>query len=392
MSKFGLRVGVAALAIGLGGHCGAAMAQDVSNDSKGVQPEGGPDRANANEASSSQGNEILVTARRREETSLEVPVTVAAFSGAELTRAGVSSINDIARLTPQLKTFSNIGVLGGFSAIRGITSPSGNAATDPAVLVVVNNIPVGTGGAMLLGQFDLGQAEILKGPQALYFGKNATAGIISLTTAEPTDELEGMVRGEYEFEARQVLTEGFISGPLSDSLRGRIAVKYANQDGEFRNGDPASKVRRGLDDKEIGVRGTLIFEPSSDFSMKLKGTYNRISNSGPFLTMQRVYCPNGAPAGLTVTPAETDCKLDNRFFRSDLPLNLGTTTGDALFPNDGIPYYKNRQWLFSLETTARLMDGVQLTSNTGYYKQDAASADNAGLGGSLLLASYANDQ
>lgn len=257
-------------------------------------------------------------------------MVVNAFTSVQLDRAGVSSINDLARLTPQLKTFTNIGVNGGFSAIRGITSPSGNASTDPAVLVVINNVPVGTGGAMVLGQFDLGQAEILKGPQALFFGKNATAGIISLTTAEPTREFDAMLRGKY---TKWRLAKSSLKG----SCRVRwaihcasLAVKYSHMDGEFTNGVTTAHQQRGPNTKEVGVRATLIYDPAPNFTMKLKGTYSRITDGGPFVNLQRMYCPSGKPAGASVTAAETDCSLDGHYWRiGEVPSTRGphpTTT------------------------------------------------------------------
>lgn len=380
-----LMTGAAMAGYGLAGWAAGANAADTE-----VQSAQSGEPMEAQQADTS--GDIIVTARRRSEVSLEVPVVVNAFSAEQLSRAAVNSIGDIATYTPQLKTFSNVGVFGGFSAIRGITSPTGNAATDPAVLVVINNVPVGTGGAMQLGQFDLGQVEVLKGPQALYFGKNATAGIIALTTAEPTDAFEMMVRGEYELRARQMQAEGVVSGPIAANLLGRLAVKVSTQEGEFTNGYRFAQQRHGPDPREVGIRGTLMFEPGADLTFKLKGTFNRIVSGGAFAGLQRVYCPNGVPAGASVTPSETDCAYDRLFYRRDFPPNTGSIVGDSLFPDNGKPYSKLNQKLLSLEATLVPFDGVMVTSTSGYYKNDASYADNNALGLPVLTSAGANDQ
>src|SRR3546814_9267316 len=77
----------------------------------------------------------------------------------------------------------------------------------------------------------------MKGPQALFFGKNSTAGVISLTSANPTDELEGYLRAGYEFVANERVVEGVISGPLTDTLQARLALRGSQMDGWMHNYD-----------------------------------------------------------------------------------------------------------------------------------------------------------
>src|SRR3546814_4892772 len=88
---------------------------------------------------------------------------------------------------------------------------------------------------VLQGFFDLAQVEVMKGPQALFFGKNSTAGVISLTSANPTDELEGYLRAGYEFVANERVVEGVISRPLTDTLQARLALRGSQMDGWMHN-------------------------------------------------------------------------------------------------------------------------------------------------------------
>ncbi|MDX3911692.1 MAG: TonB-dependent receptor [Sphingobium sp.] len=327
-------------------------------------------------AESAISDDIVVTARRRGEQSLNVPVVVTAFSAEQLVRAGVNSISDIARLTPQLTAEAHIGSFGGFTALRGVTSPSSNTATDPAVLTVVNNVPVGTGGANRLGQFDLGQAEILKGPQALFFGKNATGGIISLTSAEPTHIVETLVRSEYEVRAAELQVLGVVSGPLTDNLLARFAVKGLGQRGFLYNDAPGAYHDRGPRVRDFATRGTLIYSPESSFTAKLKVTYNLTRDHGPQDTVQRMYCPAGVPTGSQAIPGIADCTLNDHFVRANLPPNLDTLTGNSLFRTDGSRYSRFEQFLSSLDLNYQVASGISLTSISGLYHLNSKYSDN----------------
>jgi iron complex outermembrane receptor protein len=332
--------------------------------------------ATAQDQEGKSSDDIVVTARRRGEASLDVPVVVNAFSGAQLDERGVSSITDIAKLVPQLSVENNVGSFGGFNTLRGVTSPTSNVTADPAVIVVVDNIPISTGSVNRLGQFDLGRVEVLKGPQALFFGKNSSGGIISLGSADPTNEFEVKLTGEYEFNAREWQGTGIISGPLSDTLRGRIAVKGLTQRGYFFNQAPGAKHVVGPDPKEIAFRGTLIYEPLPDLTIKVKGTYDHVKDNGTYFITQRMFCPSGVPTGASSSPTITDCKIDKYFARGDLPKNLDTLTGDPLFRKDGAPYSWVRQALFSMDVNYRIAPGVAFNAITGYYDLDQAYSDS----------------
>ncbi len=337
-------------------------------------------------ADTSAANDIVVTARRRGEASLDVPVVVSAFSGEQLEQRGVSSIGDIAKLVPQLSVETNVGSFGGFNTLRGVTSPTSTITADPAVIVVIDNIPISTGSVNRLGQFDIGTVEVLKGPQALFFGKNSSGGIISLTSAEPTDEFELKLSGEYEFNAREWQGTGVISGPLSDTLRGRLAVKGLTQRGYFFNQVPGVKHPIGPNPREIALRGTLIFEPSDALTVKLKGTYDRVSDDGTYFITQRIFCPSGVPSGPSSSPSITDCKLDKYFARGDLPPNLDTLTGDPLYRSDGAPYSRVRQILLSMDVTYHIAPNIALNAITGYYDLDQAYSDSIVRGPNPTLA------
>src|SRR5205085_768240 len=99
----------------------------------------------------------------------------------------------------------------------------------------VDGLSLSNGLAFGSGMFDVSQVEVLKGPQALFYGKSSPGGVISLRTADPTDQLEVIGRVSYEFEGREPRGEVIVSGPLSPSLGARVAASYSNGEGWFRN-------------------------------------------------------------------------------------------------------------------------------------------------------------
>src|SRR3546814_5933368 len=104
--------------------------------------------------------------------------------------------------------------------------------------------------------FDVAQIDILKGPQSLYFGKSATAGVVSIRSAGPTSSLEASLRGSYEFEEKGYTVEGYVSGPISDTLGFRIAGHYKKIDDLYFNATP-NVVHSHRVEKELNIRGTL---------------------------------------------------------------------------------------------------------------------------------------
>ena len=175
--------------------------------------------------------EILVTARKRVESIQQVPVAMEVFSMERLDRQDLVNLPDIAAVSPNLSIGRSLNGAGAVMYMRGIGSTWISVGAAPSTAVIVDNIYFGWGRMINEGFFDTEQVEILRGPQALVFGKNATAGAITLTTANPTDEFEVLLRGGYEFNAEEPIFQGVISGPLSDTFGARFAFRASKQNG-----------------------------------------------------------------------------------------------------------------------------------------------------------------
>ena len=366
MTKFMLTASRTATALFLVCACsGQAYAQEAAP---------ADDTSAASEDAVAGASDIVVTARRRSEQLIDVPVVVSAFSGEQLDKAGVQNISDIAKMTPLLVVEQGVSAYGGIITLRGVSSPTSSTAAEPAVTINIDGVPISYGHVVRLGQLDIGQVEILKGPQALYYGKNASGGIISLRSADPTEEFDFMVRGEYEFGAEQLNIEGFVSGPIANGVRARIAGKVTGQDGYVTNDFPGVRHPEGPGTREETVRGTLIIEPSDRLSVRLKGTYDNVRDDGNLFLGQRVYCQFGVPSGPSAVPGITDCKPDGHTARQDMPVDLAQQTGDLRF-RDGVPYSEVEQAVLSADINWKVADGIALNAISGYYWVDQGSAD-----------------
>ncbi|KCZ86127.1 TonB-dependent receptor [Hyphomonas adhaerens MHS-3] len=329
---------------------------------------------------------VYVTARKREEREIDVPVAISALPSVEIDQRGLTNLSEISTAIPELRIAENTIGYGGNLTMRGISSSTNTASVDQAVTVNIDGVPVSYAGVVKLGQFDLGQVEVLKGPQALFFGKNATGGIVSLTSAAPTEELDYRMRGEYEAEAAQYAGEAYISGPLSEGVRGRLAVRYSDSEGWLKNVVPDPSVKPGAippkNDKGPGIeeflaKGSLVIEPSSAFTIKLNGGYSDTESTGNYMLSQRIYCPYGQAQG-PFAYAGQDCKLNDITTQGDMPGSWASL--DPRFPSDGVAYTKTKQQILVADVNYQVTDDISLNSITGFYNVNLDASDHVSNG------------
>lgn len=263
---------------------------------------GGGTVAPAPDADEPQGGlqEIVVTARKRAESVQDVPAVVTAIPEVQIRRADLTSIERIAARTPNFTVGRASNGAGAQLSMRGIGSPSTSIGIEQSVAVVVDGVYYGQGRVINEGFFDLSRVEILKGPQALFFGKNATAGVISLTTADPTATPEFRAKLGYEFRSQQLLGELIGSGPLTDTLGIRVAVRGSKMWGGYYKNVSAPTTyntfdsatltvtphsvsaaeKDGPQERELLGRVTLKWEPDDRWTANLKvsGGRNEVTN------------------------------------------------------------------------------------------------------------------
>ena len=180
--------------------------------------------------------EIVVTARAKDESIRDIPVAITAYTEEEMENLNINTLDDLAASSASLEINRINSGSGVQIAIRGIASSPGSLGIEQSVAVMIDNVYFPQGRVINEGLFDTQQVAILKGPQALYFGKNATAGAVSVITNDPTDEFELNLSVGHEFEYKTDTYEFVISGPISDTWGARLALYESNMDeGWMRN-------------------------------------------------------------------------------------------------------------------------------------------------------------
>ncbi|MEE2916776.1 MAG: TonB-dependent receptor plug domain-containing protein, partial [Pseudomonadota bacterium] len=178
---------------------GPTTAQE-SGTNRGEASETGARPANTTPSAVGDG-EIIITARRRDERLLDAPVAVTAVGGETLTQYQATRVSDIATLVPSLIAGKAASGSSASIFLRGVGSTALSAGFDQSVSFVIDGLPMSRGREISLPQFDIQRVEVLKGPQALFFGKNTTGGLISVSSNNPTDTFEGGIKGGYGFNA-----------------------------------------------------------------------------------------------------------------------------------------------------------------------------------------------
>lgn len=321
--------------------------------------------------------DIVVTARKREESLMDVPVAVTAIGAVQLERSGVSDLSGISQLAPQVVVGRSDSGAGASFSIRGIGTSFFDSGTEQSVSVNIDGIAAGRGNIITQGYFDLQQVEVLKGPQALFFGKNSPAGVISLTSKSPGDKLEGYVRAGYEFEARERYAEAAVGGPLTDTLKARFAIRGSKMRGWLTNTavplDPnpfygtatPGAAHRSNGGEDLLGRATLMFDPSDTFSATLKVSAGVHKDHGT--TGQTICDPAGGlerPTVFGLPDPAGDCAFDKRYQNSAINSAI---TGEWPLARDGEPYTDTWSTLSSL-TMNYDFGNVALTSVTGFFK------------------------
>ena len=219
--------------------------------------------ANAQEAESekSQGFEtITVTAQKRVENLNEVPVAVSVLREDQINSAFAANIEGLQALVPSVSFRKGNTTRNSAITIRGVGTISFSVAAEPSVSTVVDGVVLGRSGQAFVDLYDLERIEVLRGPQGTLFGKNASAGVVNITTKRPSDEFEGTLEASL-FQDNEYRLKTSVSGPLNDNVSGSLTLLKSQFDGYINNVYNNQTVS-GYD-KE-GVRAMLDIEAAGD--------------------------------------------------------------------------------------------------------------------------------
>lgn len=261
-----LATSVATLAL----SAGAAAAQTAPGQTPGVDED------------SSQVEDVIVTARKRSERLADVPVAVTAVTEETIERRQLTSVRDVAAITPGLNINSDAAGRA-FLSIRGI----GTTLLDnvqPGVGIFVDGVYQANTSYLNSPTLAVEQIEVLRGPQSTLFGQNTLGGAINVTTKQPSDEMEGRLTATYADPDNYYIVGGTVAGPIIPGvLQGRISAGTQSRDGFIENSllgfDDANRL------KQDTVRGSLRWLAPADAVVTVNTYYDTVDGTGPLYAL-----------------------------------------------------------------------------------------------------------
>lgn len=329
------------------------------------------------------GSEIIVTARKREESLQDIPVAVAAISGEALEEVGITRLDQVTALVPNLRMQSSgTGASVATVYIRGIGYNGTEKLDAPSVGVFIDDFYWGMGHGQLVDTFDVERLEVLRGPQSVLFGKNTSGGAIVVRRNQPKGEFSARMKvGIGDFGQRNFQAVMHTPSFIGDTWAGKVYFNYKDRDGFAEN------LYDGTDEGEntyTGVGGMLKWTPSENFKALM--IFDYIRERGEATPLQ-----NANLAGETTILA---------------PLLMGGRLNPGVKPHQVWPDLQSDQKLDAYRYSLRLDWETPLgtiTSITGYLDEadftlqdfdSGCGGDSQGLGCNFqinpLLASPAN--
>lgn len=291
--------------------------------------------------------EVIVTAQKREQSLQDVSVAVTAVTGDELLRSNIMSIEDLQTRVPGV-TFGN-----DFSFaklfIRGVGLNSSFAGIDPSVALHVDGAVVAQASAQFASLFDLERVEALRGPQGTLYGRNATGGSINLITAKPTQNFSGYTNVSVGGSDLSYSLNSAVSGPLTESTLGRLAVHYQHHDGYGIHTGSGKEI----DDLNVmATRGHLQFNFSDSVDLLLSGEYAKEDDHSKSVHFIAPMFPV-PPVPSLRAPGLPNVSIDSR--------NAG---------GDFRPSYESETWSTTATLNVQLSEAVTIKSLTNYREFD----------------------
>jgi iron complex outermembrane recepter protein len=245
--------------------------------------------------------EIVVTARKREESAQDVPIAISAYSSAALDARGVTQVDQIANFTPNLTYQNNPGYGGGTNVaaiyIRGIGQFDFLGSIEPGVGLYVDGVYIARSVGGIMDLVDVERVEVLKGPQGTLFGRNTIGGAVSITTQKPTDELKAKASALYGDDNRFEV-KGSLNLPLGDKAAAKISLGYMTRDGYV---ERISDGRKLGDKDTFTLRTDIKFTPTDRLTANLAFDYTKDKSNGPAFVLRGIdfssqfFNPTGRP-------------------------------------------------------------------------------------------------
>ncbi|WP_309661831.1 TonB-dependent receptor [Sphingomonas sp.] len=362
-----------------------AQAQDPGTEAAAPPTSASPAEAAAvdNQAEPANPDEIIITAQGRRQVLQDVPLAVTAVGGQQMRNSGASDIRQLNQLAPSLLVSSTGTEANGSARIRGIGTVGDNPGLESSVAVFIDGVYRSRSGIGLTELGEIDRVEVLRGPQGTLFGRNASAGLIHVITKRPSFDLGGFAELTYgNFNA--IRAAGAITGPISEQLAFRLDAVYSRRDGFYDVVNAANGTEKHVNNRNrLLTRAQLLFEPSSDLTIRLIGDYTTRKESccaAVYIGFAETFDPTpGVPGDFAVRAPGAGGSADgNRVI--DVLTSLG-----GLFPSRSDPFkrdiaitpgtsYKGKttDWGLSMQADWDVAANTNLTSITAYrgYKSE----------------------
>ncbi|MBB5699696.1 TonB-dependent receptor [Sphingomonas yantingensis] len=336
--------------------------------------------AASQQAADTDTGDIIVTAQRRNESVMKVPVSVTVVSAEALTKNGINDLRAVSKLAPSLQP----GQDNQFS-IRGIGTATFADTVEASVTQVIDDVALGSRYFASAGFYDIERVEVLNGPQGLLFGKNASAGVVNITTTAPklgeaslSADLEGTTRARDGKDGLGILVRGTANVPVGDNSALRINAIYSSQDAITQ----LRSTGNGRAENDVGqraFRAKFLTKPTDNLSIYLIGDYGKFTGiSGTFdFTYRSLGAGSQYPAilaGAGVLPSDRNLtSVVNADYYRDL--ETGGLQGKVAYALDsGVEISNIAAWkTYSLGTTFDSdftpVDFLDRNANTSSYDQ-----------------------
>jgi len=309
---------------------------------------------------------VTITATKREQTLQDVPIAVSVVDDSTIARAAIVDLNDLQSVVPsltvgQLQSSANTNFI-----IRGFGNGANNAGIEPSVGVFIDGVYRSRSASQISDLPNIQRVEVLRGPQSTLFGKNASAGVVSVVTKKPQYEFGGVVDATISnFNGYRL--NGYVTGPLAENVAGAFGVTYNKRDGyvEDKGFGPDQNERN-----RWGARGDLLFEPNENLSFRLLADYDQIDE---------VCCAAGnvvnGPTGAIVQLLGGNLAAEDPF-SYDVYYNFGSTNK---IDNGGLSFQADWD-----------IGEVQLTSITAYRESKLDTNQDSDFTSADLIGRNAN--
>jgi iron complex outermembrane recepter protein len=230
----------------------------------------------AQEASddSSDSVEIIVTAQKREENLQEIPLAVSVIGGEQIANNGGITLENAQYLVPSLNFRKSGTSLNQALFLRGVGTINFSIAAEPSVAAVLDGVVLSRAGEGFTDLFDVERIEVLRGPQGTLFGKNASAGVVSIVTKRPTADFGATAEASY-FTKNEYRGRVTVNAPLGENLRSRVTGFYSEYDGNINNLTTGNKVN-GF--KHYGARGVIEADLGDTVMLTLRGDWRKAND------------------------------------------------------------------------------------------------------------------